>query len=405
MRRHWRLEPDLAFLNHGGFGACPIPVLEHQAAWRDRLEAQPVRFLARELEDHLDRARARVAAFLGAEPETVAFVPNATTAVATVLASIRLRAGDEILATDHEYNATLNAAHRVAADAGARVVIAHVPFPPASAAQAVDALLAAVSQRTRLALVSHVTSATALIMPIAEIVAALRERGVETLVDGAHAAGMLPLDLGAIGAAWYAANGHKWLCGPKSSAVLVARPDKLAALRPLVTSHGANDDRPGRSRFRLEFDWTGTSDPTPQLTLPFAIDWLERLVPGGWPAIRSANHAGLLEARDRLAEVVRADGQVPPQMIGSMVTMPLPIDPRDEPAAAALQLALADDDGVEVPITAWPVRAAREPGAPPRAMLLRVSWQLYNEPWELDRLVAALASRLGQRTTRYATAE
>jgi isopenicillin-N epimerase len=284
-------------------------------------------------------------------------------------------------------------------------VIAHVPFPPPSAAQAVEAILAAVSERTRLALVSHVTSPTAVIMPIAEIVAALRERGVETLVDGAHAAGMLPLDVGAIGPAWYAANGHKWLCGPKSSAVLVARPDKLAALRPLVTSHGANDDRAGRSRFHLEFDWTGTSDPTPQLTLPFAIDWLEGFVPGGWPVIRSGNHAGVLEARDRLAEVLPAETRVPAAMVGSMVSVPLPIDPRDEAAAAALQLAVAEEDRVEVPITAWPVRAGRAAGEPPRAMLVRVSWQPYNEPWEIDRLVAALGRRVGQRTPRYATPE
>jgi isopenicillin-N epimerase len=393
-RRHWRLDPEIAFLNHGSFGACPIPVLEAQSALRDLLEAEPVRFLDRELERRLDAARVDVAAFLGADPEGLAFLPNATTAVATVLESLRLRAGDEVVATDHEYNATLNALRRVADRAGARVVLARVPFPVRSPDEALDGILSAVSERTRIVLVSHVTSPTGLLLPVERLLAELAPRGVDVLVDGAHAPGMVPLDLSPLGAAWYAANGHKWLCGPKGTAVLAVRGDRRHDLHPLVTSHGANDSRTDRTPFRLEFDWLGTSDPTPHLALPTAISWLGGLVDGGWPAIEAANHAGALGARDALVDLLGIDPPAPDAMLGSMAAVPLPLDPADEAGAAALQVALAEEDGVEVPIGPWPVRAARAGGEPPQAMLLRVSWQVYNEPWEIERLVDALRRRL-----------
>jgi isopenicillin-N epimerase len=394
LREHWRLEPDLAFLNHGSFGACPVPVLEAQAALRNRLEAEPVRFLDRELESRLDEARLGVGSFLGADPDGLAFLPNATTGVATVLASLRLRPGDEIVATDHEYNATLNAARRTAEAAGGRLVIVRIPFPISGPDEALDAILEAVSERTRLVLVSHVTSPTAIVLPVDRMAAELAARGIDTLVDGAHAPGMVPLEVDHLGAAWYVANGHKWLCGPKGTAILWARADRRAGLHPLVTSHGANDERTDRSRFRLEFDWLGTTDPTPHLVLPAAIEWMDAVVSGGWRAIEASNRAGALAARDRLAELLGIDPPVPDAMLGSMAAVPLPIDPRDEAAADALQVALAEDDRVEVPIGPWPVRAARTSGEPPQAILLRVSWQIYNEPWELERLVDALRRRL-----------
>jgi isopenicillin-N epimerase len=358
------------------------------------MESEPVRFLGRELEERLDVARVDVARFLGADPDGVAFMPNATTGVATVLASLALGPGDEVVATDHEYNATLNALRRAAGAAGARVVIAPIPFPLRRPEDAVDAVVGAVTDQTRLVLVSHVTSPTAVVLPVDAIVARLAGRNVDVLVDGAHAPGMVPVDVAALGAAWYVANGHKWLCGPKGSAILVARADRTSTLHPLVTSHGANDPRTDRSRFRLEFDWLGTSDPTPHLALPAAIAWLGELLPGGWSELRASNHAGVLRARDRLADVLGIDPPVRDAMLGSMAALPLPLDPADEAGARALQVALADEDRVEVPIGEWPVLAARAEREPARAMLLRVSWQVYNEPWELERLVAALRRRL-----------
>jgi len=337
----WRLDPAVTFLNHGSYGACPEPVLASQRAWRDRLESEPVRFMERILPDALADARQRIGAFLGADPAGLAFVSNATSGVNTVLRSLRFEPGDELLTNDHEYNATLNALASIAERDGARVVVAHVPLPIASAAEALAAIVDAVTPRTRLALISHITSPTALVLPIAEIVAALDARGVDTIVDAAHAPGMVPLDVDGLGAAYWTGNGHKWLCGPKGAAMLWVRADRRERIHPLVISHGANEPVDGRERFRLEFDWTGTSDPTPQLALADAIDWMGDQDPGGWPAIRAANRALALAGRDRLASALGLTPIAPDEMTGSMAALLLP-GRTDEPTARALQRALLD---------------------------------------------------------------
>ena len=396
----WRLDPTVTFLNHGSFGACPEPVMAAQAAWRDRIEADPVRFFSRELEGHLEAARATLGGFLGGDPDGIAFVPNATSAVSTVLGSLRFQPGDELLTTDHEYNATLNALTAAARRDGARVVVARVPFPVAGAGEIVEAILAAVTSRTALALVSHVTSPTALVFPIGQIVRELERRGVDTLVDAAHAPGMVPVEIDALGAAYWTGNGHKWLCGPKGSAILWVRWDRRDAIHPLVVSHGANDPRVDtgeRSRFRLEFDWPGTVDPTPYLAAADAVDLVAGLAPDGgrWPAIRAANHDLAIAGRRRLADALGLEVSVPDDLLGSMASLALPLPPSDE-AALALTNALAEEDGVEVPVGAWPVPAARQSDGP-RATLLRISAQLYNEPADYDALADALLGRLGRR--------
>ncbi|MDL2334761.1 MAG: aminotransferase class V-fold PLP-dependent enzyme, partial [Chloroflexota bacterium] len=194
-KRYWALDPDVTYLNHGAFGACPWPVLRVQDEWRSKMERQPVRFHDVELAGHLATARARLGEFLHADPADLAFVTNATTGVNTVLASLEFQPGDEILATDHEYNACLNAARRVAAKHGANLVVASLPFPTTGPQQMMDALLDRVTSATRLILISQVTSSTGIVLPVEQIVAAAKERGIDTLVDGAHAPGMLPLDL------------------------------------------------------------------------------------------------------------------------------------------------------------------------------------------------------------------
>jgi isopenicillin-N epimerase len=309
-----------------------------------------------------------------------------------VLRSLDLRPGDEVLTTDHEYNAMLNAQHEAAARWGAKVVVAQVPFPLGDPDDVVDALLASVTGRTRLALVSHVTSPTAVVFPIERIVRELAGRGIDTIVDAAHAPGMVPVDVDGLGAAYWAANGHKWLCAPKGSAVLWVREDRRGQVRPLVISHGANDPRVlqgTRTRFRLEFDWPGTVDPTPMLAMGDAVGLVAAIEPGGWPAIMAANHALALEGRDAIAGALAIDPPVPDDMLGSMAALPLPGEASDE-RAAAVHRRLRVDHGIVVPVTAWPVRAARAPGHGPSALLLRISAQRYNEPADYERLAAAL---------------
>jgi len=392
-RSPWILDPEVSYLNHGSFGACPAPVLEAQRAWRDRLEAEPVRFFDRELEPLLDALRVDLGDFLHADPEGIAFVPNATAGVSTVLNSVRFKPGDELLAGDHEYNATLNALRLAAERDGAKVVICHIPFPITDPAQAVEAYLEAVTPNTRFALVSHVTSPTALVLPVAALVRELDRRGVDTLVDGAHAPGMVAVDLGAINAAWWTGNGHKWLCGPKGAAILHTRSDMRAKMRPLVVSHGFNDERPGRARYRKLFDWPGTSDFSPYLALSAAIRFVGALHPEGWPGLMADNAAMARHGRDTICSTLGVAAPAPNTMLGSMAAIPLPgVAPTPE-AARALQRQLFDEERIEVPIIAYPVPAAT-PGVGPTGVVVRISAQRYNQLDEYTALATALAGRL-----------
>src|SRR5437870_11624 len=387
LARFWTLDPAVTFLNHGSFGACPRPVLEAQQRLRERLERQPVRFFVRDLEPLLDDARSALAAFLGADPEGLVFVTNATIAVNAVLRSLALAPGDQLLVTDHAYNACRNALDFVAAAAGARVVVVPVPFPLASADAVVEAVLAQVTPHTRLALLDHVTSPTGLVLPIERLVRALAARGVDTLVDGAHAPGMLPLDLRALGAAYYAGNCHKWLCAPKGAGFLHVRRERQGGVRPVVISHGANSPRTDRSRLLLEFDWTGSHDPTAYLCVPEAIRFLGGLLPGGWPELMARNRALALEARRILCEALAVTLPCPDEMIGSLATVPLPdgsaASPRSPLDPDPLCDALLARFGIEVPIFPWPA---------PLRRVVRVSCQAYNARGDYERLAATLVS-------------
>jgi isopenicillin-N epimerase len=406
----WDLDPTVTYLTHGTYGACPRPVLDYQRGLIAELEANPLRFLTRELEGRLDEARAVVAAFLNADPAGLVPVPNATTGVATVLGSIRLRPGDELLTDDHEYNATLNALETVAERARARVVRVSIALPIRHPEEVVEALIAGVTPHTRLALVSHVTSPSGLVFPIETIVHELNRLGVDTLVDAAHAPGMVPVDLRALDAAYWTGNGHKWLCAPKGSGVLYIREDRRGDVLPLVTSHGRNDPRPDRPALWKEFDWQGTGNPTAFLSLPEAIRVVGGLSPRGWPEHMAANRALTLQARDRLQDVLGVDPIAPAEMIGSMagIALPSPSAPLDDAAADALTISLAEDDRLEVPVNAFPVRAARAAGATPTAALLRISAQRYNEAADYERLADVLLRRglaSGRSTGRSAMGE
>ena len=272
--------------------------------------------MVRELEPLLDAARATVARFVGAQADDLAFVSNATTGVNAVLRSLAFEAGDELLTTSHGYNACTNALRFVAERAGARVVVAPVPFPVASAAALAQAVLAAVTPRTRLVLLDQISSGTALVFPIDALVKELEGRGIPVLVDAAHAPGQVPLHLDATGASFTTGNLHKWVCAPKGAAFLHVRRDWQDRIRPAVISHGANSPRTDRSRFLLEFDWVGTQDPTAFLSVPAALEFMGSLLPGGWPALMALNHADAVAARAALLAGARAQSALPSRAAG-----------------------------------------------------------------------------------------
>ncbi len=390
--RLWLLDPAVTFLNHGSFGSCPRAVLEFQHGIRERLERQPVRFLVRDLEPLWDAARAALAEFVGANSDDVVFVANATTGVNTVLRSLQLRAGDELLVTNHEYNACRNALDFVAEQSGARVVVAEVPFPLRCEEDFVLPVMEKVTPRTRLALLDHVTSQTGLVFPIERLVRELSARGVDTLVDGSHAPGMVPLDLRRIGAAYYTGNCHKWICAPKGAAFLHVRQDRQQGIRPLVISHGANSKRTDRSRFLIEFGWTGTSDPSAVLSVPEALRFMAGLLPGGWPQIMRRNHDLVLAARKILCATLGIQPPCPDQFLGSLAALPIPDATTTTPSKSPLYLdswqdQLLDVHQIEVPIIPWPAAPRR---------LLRVSAQLYTALPQYEKLAGALRELVGR---------
>ncbi|HXV37233.1 MAG TPA: aminotransferase class V-fold PLP-dependent enzyme, partial [Myxococcota bacterium] len=369
LSRHWTLDPEVAFLNHGSFGACPRAVLDAQRGYRERMERQPVRFLTREAPALLAQAREALARFIGASPENLALVPNATSALNAVLRSLPLAAGDELLVTDHEYNASRNALDFVAERHGARVVVVAIPFPLESADTPLDALLQKVGPRTRLALLDHVTSATALVLPIGGWIRELEQRGVAVLIDGAHAPGMLELELEALAPSYYTGNCHKWLCAPKGAGFLWVRADRREQVRPAVISHGANAPVPRSELFRAEFDWMGTADPSAALAVPDAIACIGGLLAGGWTAVRERNRALAVEGRRILCEALGVEPACPEAMLGSMAAVELPASRRFPIAAHAtrgpvlgrdpLHDRLLDEHRIEVPVLLDPARKSR----------------------------------------------
>ena len=375
VRALWPLENTVAHLNHGSYGAVTTPVLEEQQSWRDRMESNPVRFFRRELPAALAAARSEVGAFLGADEGSLAFVSNATSGASTVLSVFPLAAGDAVLLTDHSYGAVRIAAHRFAADRGAAVDTVHVPLT-ADDDEAVAAVLGAVHDRTRLVVLDQVTSPTARRLPLVSLIPALHERGVAVLVDGAHAPGMLAVDLERLGADFFVGNLHKWCCAPRGSAVLHAAKRWRPVLRPLVASWGEAEG------FPLAFDETGTEDPTAWLSAPRALRVLERI---GLDRLRRHNVqlavAGQLEVA-RALQVGPAD--LPRDAAVSMQLVPLPDGVATSVEAAdALQDRIGETSAVEVAVTSWAGRG-----------FVRVSAQAYNAPADYRRLAADLPSLL-----------
>jgi isopenicillin-N epimerase len=394
LAHHWQLDPTIAFCNHGSFGATPTVVLEAQRRYRDMMEREPVRFLIRQLGPMLDRVRTALSTFVGADACDIAFIPNATSGINSIVRSLRFEPGDELLTTDHVYNACGNVLEWVAQQSGATVVRASLPFPLQDSAQVTDAILSRVTDRTRLAMIDHIVSPTGLILPIHSIVSGLANAGVDCLVDGAHAPGMVDLNLNDLGAAYYVGNCHKWLCAPKGAGFLHARSDKQSGLVPCIISHGYNNRRDTHSWFQDQFDWIGTIDPTPWLCIAESIEFVQTLMPGGLEALRQHNRDLALRGRDLLCDRLGIAPPAPDEMIGSMASVPLPDDPRNEAnldrstsptPTPGLQTHLYDQFQIEVPVPYFPKFPKR---------MVRISAQAYNTLEQFQRIAEALIASL-----------
>jgi isopenicillin-N epimerase len=374
LRDQFLLNRDLVFLNHGSFGACPVPVLAAQQVWRERFESSPIEFVLGELGGLLRETAIRLGDSVGARGEDLVFVENATTGVNTALRAADLEPGDEVVLLDHAYPAVKNAAAHLCEEIGARLVMATLPFPcqPESVLEALDGAL---SERTRLVVLDHITSGSGLVLPLESLVARCRELDIPVCVDGAHAPGMLPLDLTSLGVDWYTGNCHKWMWAPKGCAFLWTHPQRQAQTRPLVISLGYGQG------YTTEFDWVGTRDVSAWLSLSAALDFMESLGPA---EVRSHNHDLVMWGAQHLAELWGVELPVPGSMIGSLVALPMPDSWQGEPtveAGLAVRGRLYQDRRIEVPVHPIGTR-----------MWVRISAQVYNTREDYEALGEALGS-------------
>ena len=384
----WRLDPEFVHLNHGSFGATPVEVLSEQDRWRRHLESNPVSFMLETYQPALEEARSAVAAFVNCDTAGLVFVPNATFGVNSVARSLepRLTAGAEIVVTNHGYNACNNAISLSADRAGARIVTVDIPFPLQREREIIDPILAAVNERTALVALDHVTSPTGIIFPVAELMAQL-EPTVPVLVDGAHAPGMVEVDLKALGASFYTANCHKWMCAPKGSGFLHVAERHRDWMSAAVISHGLNGGWPGSSSdYHARFDWVGTDDPSARLSVGSAIDVVGEHHPDGWEGVRTTNHELALEGRSLLADALGATLPAPDTMIGAIASVALPRGPSgSDHIFDPLMEDLRSKWRIEVPVFAWPDASRR---------LIRVSAQQYNTVADYEKLAEALVTEL-----------
>lgn len=368
----FQLDPEVAFLNHGSFGACPRPVFESYQHWQRELEREPVLFLGRRINGLLEEARTTLGDYVGASAQDLVFVPNATYGVNVVARSLELGPEDEVLGSDHEYGAVDRTWRFLASQRGFQYTRQHVALPLETPEQILEQFWAGVTERTRVICISHITSPTALIFPIAEICRRARAAGILTIIDGAHAPGQLDLDMQAIGADFYTGNCHKWLCAPKGSGFLYARPDKQHLLKPLVVSWGYESMTPSGSVFQDLFGWTGTHDPAAYLSVPAAIAFQKQ---HGWHDIRLACHQLVAQAREHVAALTGLPQVYPDdqKLWVQMCILPIP---------AQTRVSVQDFwnyDQVEIPVTFWGEQ-----------QFVRISVQGYTQPEHIERLVKAV---------------
>ena len=383
LEKYWSFDPDVIFLNHGSFGATPNLVMEEQNRIRAHLESDPVRFFEREAFDLMNEANEKLSNFLNAESDGMTFCQNATSGVNTVLRSLILNQGDEIIIPNHSYQACWNAIDFVASRWGAKVIVVDLPFRCESEEEIIEPLLGAITPRSVLAMIDTVTSPTGLRMPFEKLVSEFQSRGVDVLLDAAHGPGLVPMDLIKLDAAWVTGNCHKWLCSPKGSAFLHIREDKKKETKPLTISHGHNADLSPQEKFRFEFDWQGTRDPSAILCIPKSIEVLQSMVSGGFDEIMEHNNTLALNARNLLCESLGTNPPTPNSMISAMATIDLPgtysggADIMGDP----LHNRLLDEFDIQVPVFPWPHHKMR---------YIRISAYLYNTIEEYEYLAKTL---------------
>lgn len=377
LRPLFMLDPKVVFLNHGSFGACPRPVFETYQDWQRELERQPVEFLGRRFEGLMHEARTALGEFVGADADDLVFVPNATTGLNIVARSLRLSAADEVLATDHEYGALDRTWRFLCQKWDALYVRRPIPLPITSSEDLVEAIWAGVNPRTKVLFLSHITSPTATIFPITELIARARAAGILTVIDGAHGPGQIPLALEELGADFYVGNCHKWMMTPKGSAFLYARRDVQPLLEPLVVSWGWDAVEPGPSPFIDHHQWQGTNDIAAYLSVPAAIRFMET---HQWPRVRERSHDLLQAARREIAEITNLPPIAPDsgEWYAQMAAFPLPRCDTE-----LVKRRLYDEFHIEVPIVTWNERP-----------LVRVSLQGYNTPADVGVLTGALRAIL-----------
>lgn len=375
LRDLFLLDPKVTFLNHGSFGACPRPVFETYQAWQLELERQPVAFLGRRHDALMDTAREALARFLTADPANLVYVPNATAGINLAARSLPLQPGDEILTTDHEYGAINYTWEFVCQQTGARLVPCPLPLPMTTQEDIVERLWEAVTPRTRVIAISHVTAPTALILPVADLCRRARAAGILTVIDGAHAPGQVEVNLQAIDPDFYTGNCHKWMCAPKGSAFLYAHPDHHALIKPLVISWGWSETASYVSRCQQQ----GTRDISAFLSVPAAIEFQAA---HHWDAVRAYCHQLASDARRQLGELTGLAPLSPdsPAWFSQMVTCPLPDgDPVE------LKTRLYDEFGVEAPLWTWNEQN-----------YIRISFQGYNTSEDTARLMEGLTRLLAR---------
>lgn len=376
----WSLRPGVTFLNHGSFGLVPRCVQSVRQKWLQVLYDQPCDFFVRQMEIELSKVADRMGRLIGAAPQDLVFVDNATVAMNIVAQSLNLKPGDEVLLTDHEYGAVRRIWQKRCERTGAKLVIHNLPEPLDSVPALVDRLFSAVTEKTRIIVFSPVTSPTATILPMKEICQRARQARILTCLDGPHALGVLPLQLEKLGCDFFCASCHKWLCAPNGSGFLYVARKHQQKLAPIVVSWGGSlAGLP--TTWQDEYNWLGTRDVSANLAVPAAIDFLESI---GWQTFRDTTHQLAQVARNRISELTGLAPLVPdsPDWYGPMISLPLPTEGLTAPPHGhpdPLHSKLWSDHQVEIPITWW--RGQR---------LLRVSCHVYTTESDIDKLVDAL---------------